>query len=151
MSTSVESGETSDKELGLVGNRIPVRTLKFGSGVGILLGEGGGIVNTNVDDDGCAERPMSLCFICECVWKRSYLSTRSWGIFCGRCFWWLQKRRGQKRRRGKWVARRESGGVLLCERGSRVGKWTCLRQWGYMASWSPLYKMTEFSCKLLFW
>jgi len=47
--------QTSDKELGLVGNRIPVWALKFSSGIGILLGESS-IVNTNVNDDGYAER-----------------------------------------------------------------------------------------------
>jgi len=57
----IEGGE---KEFGLIGNRVSVRTLKFNFGVGVLLGEGGGVVGTkrevakedNVGDDGCTTR-----------------------------------------------------------------------------------------------
>ena len=65
----IQSGKTSDKGFGLmIRNRIPLRTLKFDSGIGILLGEGGSVVSTkkgvaaeeSVGDDGCAER-MNLC------------------------------------------------------------------------------------------
>lgn len=38
--------ETSDRGLGLVGNRVPERTLEFDFGVGILLGEDDDVVNT---------------------------------------------------------------------------------------------------------
>ena len=60
----VDSSETSDEGFGLLGNGVPVRTLKFDFGSCDLLGEGGGVVGTekgvateeNVGDDGCAER-----------------------------------------------------------------------------------------------
>jgi len=63
----VDSSETSDEGFNLFGNGVPVRTLKFNSGIGGLLGEGGGVIGTergiateeNVGDDGCAEM-MSL-------------------------------------------------------------------------------------------
>jgi len=51
----------SNQGFGLVRNRVPMRTLVFGFEVGILLGEGGGVVGTkrdiateNVGDDDCA-------------------------------------------------------------------------------------------------
>ena len=60
----IESGKTSDKGLGLIKNRVPIRTLKFDFWASILLGKGGGVVGTirgvsteeNISDDGCAER-----------------------------------------------------------------------------------------------
>jgi len=41
----IEGGETLDKEFGSAENRVPVRTLKFGFGVSVLLGKGSGIGN----------------------------------------------------------------------------------------------------------
>jgi len=40
----VESGEMSDKGLGMIRNRIQVRTLKLGFGVDIMLGKCSGVV-----------------------------------------------------------------------------------------------------------
>ena len=64
----------------------------------------GGVVNTGRGVEcrrWCRETAMSSCFVFICVWKRSYLSTRCWGIFRGRCFWWLYERCSQKSWRGK--------------------------------------------------
>ena len=60
----IKNDDTSDKGFGLVRDKVPVRTLKFGFRVGILLGEGGGVVGTrrgiateeNAGDDGRAHR-----------------------------------------------------------------------------------------------
>ena len=73
----VESGEMLDKELGMIRNRIQVRTLKLGFGVDIMPGKCSGVVGMNrgvateesVSDDVCADRIMSLCSICVGVWK----------------------------------------------------------------------------------
>ena len=73
----IEGGETSDKGLGMIRNRIQVRTLKLGFGVDIMLGKCSGVVGMNrgvateesVSDDVCADRIMSLCSICVGVWK----------------------------------------------------------------------------------
>jgi len=64
----VESGEMSDKGLGMIRNRIQVRTLKLGFGVDIMLGKGSGVVGMkrgvvtegSIGDDVCADRIMSL-------------------------------------------------------------------------------------------
>ena len=56
----IESGETPNEGFGVIGNRVPVRTLEFDLGVGVLLGEGGRVVCTkgrvtaeeHVGDDG---------------------------------------------------------------------------------------------------
>jgi len=40
----IEGGETSDKGLGMIRNGIPVRTLKLGFGVDIMLGKCSGVV-----------------------------------------------------------------------------------------------------------
>jgi len=42
----IDSGETADERFSLFGNRVPVRTLKFNFGIGVSLGEGGGVVCT---------------------------------------------------------------------------------------------------------
>ena len=60
----IDSGKTSDEEFSLFGNRVPVHTLEFDSGISDLLGEGNGVVGTkrgvaaeeNIGDDGCVER-----------------------------------------------------------------------------------------------
>jgi len=58
----IESGETSDKGLGLIKNRVPIRTLKFDFWASVLLGKGvvgtirGVVTEENTSDDGCAER-----------------------------------------------------------------------------------------------
>ena len=91
---TMEGGETSDKVFGFTRNGVPVRPLKVDFRVSILLDKGLGVVGTkrgitaeeNVRDNGCAEREaMSLPFVCVCVWKRSYLSTRCPWVFRGRC------------------------------------------------------------------
>jgi len=59
----------------MIRNGVPVPTLKFDFKVGIMLGKGGGVVcmkrgvaaEESVDDDGCADRIMSLCSVCVCV------------------------------------------------------------------------------------
>ena len=40
----IESGETPNEGSSLIGNRVPVRTLEFDFGIGVLLGEGDRVV-----------------------------------------------------------------------------------------------------------
>jgi len=90
----MEGGETSDKVFDFTRNGVPVRPPKVDFGISILLGKGHGVVGTkrgvtageNVSDNGCAEKEMSLRFVGVCVWKRSYLCTRSTRVFRGRYF-----------------------------------------------------------------
>jgi len=71
----IDSGKSLDEGFSLIGNRVPVRTLEFDSGVSNSLGEGCCVVGTkrgvaaeaNVGDDSCTERAMSLYFVC--VWR----------------------------------------------------------------------------------
>jgi len=42
----IENDKTLDKGFGLVRDKVPVRTLKFDFGVGILLGKGRSVVGT---------------------------------------------------------------------------------------------------------
>ena len=68
----MEGSERSDIRLGLIRNRVPIRTLKFNFGIGVLLGVGRGAVGTkrglaaeeNVGNHGCTGRAMSLCYVC---------------------------------------------------------------------------------------
>jgi len=69
---TMEGSEKSDKRLGLIRNRVPIRALKFDFEIGVLLGVGRGVVGRkrelateeNVGDHGCTGRAMSLCYVC---------------------------------------------------------------------------------------
>ena len=77
-----KGSETSNKGFGLIRYWVPMRTLKFDFGIGVLLGMGAGVIGTkrvvaaeeSVGDHGCTGRLMSLCYVC--LWKRSYLWAR---------------------------------------------------------------------------
>jgi len=71
--------------LTLIGKWVPIRTNSileltlFWARIVVFLARKWG---ENVGDDGCAQRAVSLCFVCVCVWKQSYLSTGlSWPVF----------------------------------------------------------------------
>ena len=48
--------ETSDKAFDLIRNRVPVRTLKFNFGIGVLLGGGGSMIDTKREGGRRGER-----------------------------------------------------------------------------------------------
>ena len=69
----IKNDDTSDKGFGLVRDKIPVRTLKFGFRVSILLGEGGRVVGTRSYMHVEVIRPvrqMSIAGVCGRSRKR---------------------------------------------------------------------------------